>query len=93
MNERKIKIGIFGLNRGMANAKAIKLCGGDIIAVCDKNDERRRAFKERIEPKCTVFDDFDSLIKCGIEAVYIANYFPINSYLTLYFIFVTLNKS
>lgn len=76
MNERKIKIGIFGLNRGMANAKAIKLCGGDIIAVCDKNDERRRAFKERIEPKCTVFDDFDSLIKCGIEAVYIANYFP-----------------
>lgn len=75
MND-KIKIGIFGLNRGMANAKAIKLCGGDITAVCDKDEKRTQAFRDRHSPSCAVYADFDEFIDSGIQAVYLANYFP-----------------
>lgn len=76
MSKENVKIGIFGLNRGMANAKAIKLNGGNIVAVCDKDSERIKNFKERIEPNAAAFTDFDEFIDYDMDAVYIANYFP-----------------
>ena len=37
---KKIKIGIFGLGRGMSFAKSIMLCNGEVVAICDKKPEK-----------------------------------------------------
>ena len=39
---KKIRIGIFGLGRGMTFAKSIMLCNGEIVAVCDKQEKKIR---------------------------------------------------
>ena len=37
---KKIKVGIFGVGRGMDLAKDFMLLGADIVAICDFNEER-----------------------------------------------------
>ena len=72
---KKIKIGIFGLRRGLDNAKSIMLNDAEIAAICDKYEDRVQAAKEKIGD-VPAFTDFDEFIKVDMDAVYIANYFP-----------------
>ncbi len=72
---KRIRMGIFGLNRGLDNATAILLNNIEIVAVCDCKEERRKNAAEKLGD-VAVFGSFDEFIEYGMDAVYIANYFP-----------------
>ncbi|MBQ2513488.1 MAG: Gfo/Idh/MocA family oxidoreductase [Clostridia bacterium] len=76
---KEIRIGVFGCSRGMNYAKLFAQDDTfEIVAFCDKNEERRRRAAETY-PDIPVFPDFDGFISYGAEhgmnAVFLANYF------------------
>lgn len=72
---QKLKIGIFGVNRGMGNYESILMNDVEIVALCDKNQKMIDKAISRLGPVAT-YDDFDKFIEHDMDAVYIANYFP-----------------
>ncbi len=73
---RKVRVGIFGLQRGISFVKHCKrIKGVEIVAVCERNDETIEKAKEFLPETTTVFHDFDSFIECGMDAVFLANNF------------------
>ena len=72
---KKIKIGIFGVGRGMDLAKDFMLLGADIAAICDFNEERLEEATKKIGKDTAVYSDFDSFIEHDLDAVVLANYF------------------
>lgn len=71
----KLKLGIFGMNRGSDNLESILANGAEIVAVCDKDEKLLERSKELLGD-VALYDDFDSFIGHGFDAVYLANYFP-----------------
>lgn len=72
---KTIKIGIFGLRRGSSFFDEIKTNGGEIVAVCEKDEEQIKAVSEGIEG-AEIYSDFDEFINHPMDAVLIANFFP-----------------
>ncbi len=72
---KKIKLGIFGLNRGHDNYEAMKYCGFEIVALCDKNPKYVEEAKAKLDNDVAVYDNFDEFIEHGFDALYLANYF------------------
>lgn len=72
---KKIKIGIFGVGRGMDIAKNMMLNGAEIYAICDFHKERLEAAKKQVDKDTLIFENFDEFIESGVEAVVLANYF------------------
>ena len=71
----KIRIGIFGLNRGCFNVKSILWNGGEIVAICDKNRRLRKDIEEITGHEIPFFEDFDEFIKTPMDCVLLTNYF------------------
>ena len=72
---KKVKIGVFGLGRGSAYIESILLNNGDIVAVCDQNEEKLEKTRERLG-NVALYRDFDSFIgHPGMEAVLLCNFF------------------
>lgn len=72
---KKIRIGIFGLNRGYYNVENILACAGEIVALCDKDEKMLEGFEELIGSRPPFFKDFDEFIKVPMDCVFLANYF------------------
>lgn len=72
---KKIKVGIFGVGRGMDLAKDFMLLGADITAICDFNKERLEKATGKVGKDTAVYSDFDSFIEHDLDAVVLANYF------------------
>lgn len=72
---KKIKIGIFGVGRGMDIAKNFMLLNCDIVAICDFHKQRREAAAKTLDESVAVYEDFDSFIEHDMDAVVLANYF------------------
>ena len=72
---KKIKVGIFGVGRGMDLAKDFMLLGADIAAICDFNEERLEEATKKIGKDTAVYSDFDSFIEHDLDAVVLANSF------------------
>ena len=72
---KKIKVGIFGVGRGMDLAKDFMLLGADIAAICDFNKERLEEATKKVGKDTAVYSDFDSFIEHDLDAVVLANYF------------------
>ena len=72
---KKIKVGIFGVGRGMDLAKGFMLLGADIAAICDFNKERLEEATRKVGKDTAVYSDFDSFIEHDLDAVVLANYF------------------
>jgi len=76
---KEIKIGIFGLSRGMSYASIMKDEDAiEVVALCDKlSDRLERAQKDF--PDAKAFSNFDEFLAWGKEngmnAVFLANYF------------------
>ena len=74
----KIKVGIFGCNRGSSLMKNIVINGGEIVAICDKEQKwRDHALKvlDGVVPE-GIYESFDEFIEHpGLQAVVLANYF------------------
>ncbi len=71
---RKIRVGIFGMNRGYDNMNNILVNDGEIVAICDMNEKLLARAKERLGD-VAAYTDFDSFIEHDMDAVYLANFF------------------
>ncbi len=72
----RIKIGIFGVGRGMDIAKNFMLLNCDIVALCDnRKDRMERALKQMNDKDVAVYDNFDDFIEHDMDAVVLANFF------------------
>jgi len=72
----KIKIGVFGVGRGMDIAKNFLLLGADIVAICDFHKDRLEEAIAKVSKDTAVYDNFDDFIQHDMDAVILANYFP-----------------
>jgi len=73
---RQIKFGIFGLGRGGSFYRDILANNGDIVAVCDRSEEKLEEAKQFLGKDLATYKDFDSFIAHeGLEAVFLCNYF------------------
>ena len=71
----KIKIGIFGLRRGSSFFEEIKANGGEIVAVCEKDEEHTKTVLNELEG-AKVYTCFDEFINHPMDAVLLSNFFP-----------------
>lgn len=72
---RQIKFGIFGLGRGSSFYDSIIANNGDLVAVCDFDENKFASAKEKFSD-VTTYTDFDEFINHeGLEAVFLCNYF------------------
>lgn len=71
----KIKVGIFGANRGSDNFESILYNDAEIVAICDKEERLLEKSKAKLGDVAT-YTNFDEFINHGFDALYLANYFP-----------------
>lgn len=72
---QNIRIGIFGLRRGSSFFDAISACGGEIVAVCEKDETQLEEVKKNLSPNVAVYSDFDAFVEHPMDAVLLANFF------------------
>lgn len=70
-----IKIGIFGLRRGSTFIDSIKVCNGEIVAVCERDEKLIAEVKNDLPKNTVFFTDFDSFIAHPMDCVLLANFF------------------
>ena len=70
-----VKIGIFGLSRGLNFIKCAKLLGLEIVAICDMDQKRLDFAKNRCPETTKTFTDFEEFIKEDMDAVALINFF------------------
>ena len=74
--KKAIKCGVFGLFRGAAHITSILQNDGDVVAVCDRDEEKLENAKKLLGDKVACYKDFDEFINHpGLEAVVLANAF------------------
>jgi len=74
--KKLIKFGIFGLGRGSTFYNTVLLCGGEVVAVCDRDETKLAEAKKLLGDKVATYQDFDAFIDHkGLEAVFLCNYF------------------
>lgn len=71
-----VKIGIFGLGRGSSFYNSILLNNGEIVAVCDRREEKLEEARRILGKELAVYTDFDAFLNHrGMEAVFLCNFF------------------
>ena len=78
MSKGKIKVGVFGLNRGMTMVNVLlKHPDAELVAVCDSLEPFRRKCKkvvDQTDAKVTYYDNFDNFFNHDMDAVVLANF-------------------
>lgn len=69
----KIRVGVFGVGRGMSFANQANAVGMELVAVCDQWAEKLDALKKR-HPGVATYADFDSFLEHDMDAMVLANY-------------------
>ena len=73
---RTVKMGILGLGRGSSFYNNILLNNGEIVAVCDRQEEKLEEAKKILGKDLAVYKDFDEFLNHpGMEAVFLCNFF------------------
>lgn len=72
---RNLKVGIFGVGRGMDLAKDFMLNGCDVVALCDNRKDRMEAAIQKTGIDATIYEDFDRFIEHEMDIVVLANFF------------------
>ncbi len=70
-----LKIGIFGVGRGMYLAKDFMLNGCDIVAICDCRKQHLEEAAKQLGNTAAVYESFDEFIEHDMDAVVLANNF------------------
>lgn len=73
--KRRIKLGIWGLGRGLSFFQCCSLLNIDVVAGCDYNEAMRKDFS-RFCPDAFVTDDIDEFLKQDLDAVVVATFCP-----------------
>lgn len=76
--DRRIRLGIWGLGRGMTFYSTCKLLNIDVVAGCDYNEHMRKHFLEA-NPSAFATEDADEFLKQDFDAVLLATFFPNHS--------------
>ncbi len=71
----KIRVGIFGLNRGASHIQGFLANNAEIVAVCHKIPERLEKVKAKLGNHVGYYTNFDEFIEQKMDAVLLANYF------------------
>lgn len=72
----KLKVGVFGVGRGIDIAQNFKLLNCEIVAMCDERKDRMDvAIKIMNDSTIAIYDNFDEFIQHDMDAVIIANFF------------------
>ena len=72
---KKIRVGVFGVGRGMDIAKCFMLADAEIVAICDNHKERREKALKSLDNSVAVYENFDEFINHPMDAVILANNF------------------
>ncbi|MBQ9131666.1 MAG: Gfo/Idh/MocA family oxidoreductase [Clostridia bacterium] len=72
---KKIRVGVFGVGRGMYLAEAFMLLDAEIVAICDNHKERREAAMAKLDSSVAAYESFDEFIEHPMDAVILANNF------------------
>lgn len=71
-----MKIGVFGVWRGLAFIQAVGMMeDAEITAICDQDKEKLDEAKKHCPENVRVCEDFEALLDSGIDAVILCNYF------------------
>ncbi|HPN84126.1 MAG TPA: Gfo/Idh/MocA family oxidoreductase [Victivallales bacterium] len=73
--DKRIKLGIWGLGRGMAFYKTCKFLNIDVVAGCDYNEDLRTSFLNA-NPGAFATADADEFLKQDFDAVLLATFCP-----------------
>lgn len=77
---RKLKVGVFGVGRGLDIAQNFKLLNCEIVAMCDERKNRMdKAIKKMNDSTIAIYDNFDEFINHDMDAVILANFFQEHS--------------
>jgi len=78
MKKRKIKVGVFGANRGMSMINVmLKHPDAELVAICDRYEPRLaccREISDKAGSRVAYYTDFDKFMNHDFEAVVLANY-------------------
>ena len=73
---KTIKFGIFGLGRGSYFYDTVMVNNGEIVAVCDRDENKLAEAKKYLGDGVATYTDFDAFINHkGLEAVFLCNFF------------------
>ena len=73
---KRIRLGIFGLGRGSDYFEHFTANGGEIVAVCDRNEQKLKETADKLGETFSTYTDFDAFLEHpDMEAVYISNVF------------------
>lgn len=72
---KKIRFGIFGYSRGESFVKYILANNGEVVAVCDKREDRLEKAKQKLGDMVTCYTDFEAFATHDMDAVLLTNYF------------------
>jgi predicted dehydrogenase len=69
-----LRVGVFGLRRGLTLAGVFRRIGASVVAVADADGTRREQARAALHP-VTVYEHFDDLLAHDLDAIVVANYF------------------
>lgn len=72
---KKIRFGIFGLGRGSTYFDNVTVNGGEVVAVCERDEKKLAEALEYLGDGTKGYKDFDEFINHDMDAVFIANCF------------------
>lgn len=75
MEEKKIRLGVFGCYRGSAIAACAKIAGAEIVAACDSNPKMIERIKPHLAEDGVIYDNFDEFINHEMDGCIVANYY------------------
>ncbi len=73
--DRRIRLGIWGLGRGMSFYSTCRFLNIDVVAGCDYNEHMRKRFADQ-NPGAFVSADADEFLRQDFDAVLLATYCP-----------------
>ena len=72
---KKIRLGVFGLGRGSTYFDNIINNDGEIVAVCEREEDKLKEALDYLGKKTVGYADFDEFLNHDMDAVFIANCF------------------
>ena len=73
--DKRIRLGIWGLGRGLSFYRMCKTLNMDVVAGCDFNDHMRKRFKKE-NPEALVTANADEFLEADFDAVLLATFCP-----------------
>jgi len=70
-----LKVGVFGVGRGISLAQSFLLLDCEIVALCDDRKDRMEKAAATLGKDVAIYEDFDAFLEHDMDAVILANFF------------------